>query len=263
MQAWTTSSTKRAAAKDKVLNVLDEHIKSLQAHRDAVVAECDRRQEAWDGHNDKVKIVISKVAAVLAERLKAAQDEAGVIVQVEAVEVVAPIAPVVDAPPASQQELDYYRSVPWQPSELPQNTPEPKEGEYDFWLRLANNVQEWTHTHGCQPCTYLELLSDGEKTETPESLTMRMESLANLVGMDYWRKLYDSRVVMATDVVPHHLGFVLYQAMLMPRQAAEKALGEKKMKEAAKEAKATIKAAMADAKARPKVGRFVKNVVSK
>ena len=260
VQSWKASATRRQAAKDKVLTSLDEHIKELQAHRAAVAEECDLRQVAWDTHNGKVQIVMSKVAAVLVERLKGAKVEAGVVETVEEVAAVekAP-SPPVEAPVATQQELDYYRTVPWSPDELPKQIPEAKNGEHVFWLRLAQNVQEWSHAHGCQPCTFAELLSDSTgPPQSAEHLTAQMESMANLVGLDYWRKLYGERIVKAGDVVPHHLGFVLYQAMNMPRVAAEKALGEATVKEGMKQAKATIKAALAEAKARPKVGRFVK-----
>jgi hypothetical protein len=85
-----------------------------------------------------------------------------------------------------------------------------------------------------------------------------MESIANLVGLAYWQRLYGQRVVLGTDVVPHHLGFVLYMAMTAPKAAAEKKLSKEEIKAANKDAKANVKAILADSKARPAVGRFVK-----
>jgi hypothetical protein len=88
-----------------------------------------------------------------------------------------------------------------------------------------------------------------------------MESVANLVGLEYWAKLYGSRVVLGTDVVPHHLGFVLYMAMTAPKAAAEQKLTKDEVKLANKNAKAAVKAFLADGKVRPAVGKMVRKEV--
>jgi hypothetical protein len=273
VQAWKASAEKRATNKDAALKQVDDHILELQKYRQSVVDDCAARQTAWEEHNQKMELVISKVAAVLQERLNAAIAEMGDKNGAVDAEVVAAAAEVAQTPaqpaaPAAQpaptqQETDYYATVPWTAEELPCELPEAKEGEHLFWIRLAYNVQEWTHTHGCQPCTYNELMADGTGTvAAPEVLSRQMESLAGLIGMPYWIKLYGERKVRSTDVVPHHLGFVLFQALMKPRQVAEQALGSKKAAEELKVAKAAIKASLG-AKHRPKIGRFVKNASAK
>ena len=267
MEAWKVAAEKRTTNKDNALKLIDDHLLALQKYRLEVVEDYDSRQVAWESHNSKVSGVMSKVAAALQERLDAARLELGVVAEPgeEKKESASPAAiPAAEVAAPTLAEQDYYRIAQWSPSELPQ-IPEAKPGEHEFWLRLAYNVQEWSHTHGCQPCTYGELLTSGldPSTDTAETLSKRMESLAGLVGLAYWVKMYGERVVVSTDVVPHQLGFVLYQAMTIPRETAEKAIGDKKAKEELKLAKASIKEAMANMKARPKVGKFVKHSVTK
>jgi hypothetical protein len=270
MQAWKTAAEKKWTNKDNAVKLIDDHITAMQKYRQDVLDDYDTRTKTWEAHNSKVSGVISKVAAALQERLNTANLELGfAATPAEEKKDAAPpaaqvAAPVVEVAAPTQAEQDYYKIAPWSPSELPQ-IPEAKPGEHEFWLRLAYNVQEWCHTHGCQPCTFGDLVTTGmdPSTETTDILSQRMESLAGLVGLPYWVKMYGDRLVASTDCVPHQLGFVLYQAMTVPRETAEKAIGDKQAKEALKQAKASVKEAMANIKSRPKVGKFVKNSATK
>ena len=182
--------------------------------------------------------------------------------QVAIAEVLEPKDPLQEADDA--READYWRRVSWEKTDLPEVLPTPVAGEYAFWLRLACNVQEWAHVHGSPPCTFLDLMKDAAGTvEGADVVSNQMSSVASLVGMDYWIKMYGSRVVLATDIVPQHMGWVLIQAMTEPRKAAETKLGEEAAKEETKQAKAAIKAALASTKARSAVGRLVRGSIGK
>ena len=131
--------------------------------------------------------------------------------------------------------------------DLPETIPMPQEGEYEYWITLAQHAQEWREVHACAPCTCGELM--GELKEQSAG----MASLVSVIGEDYWRKLYGQRTVLATDVVPCQLALVLQVALTKNRNTAESALGTEVTAKSMKAAKAKIKACMEDAASRPKL----------
>ena len=167
--------------------------------------------------------------------------------------------PVVVLPPGepemSQEEKDYLLSVPWTPSDLPLTVPTPAEGEYQYWLSLAQRTQEWISTYACAPCTYLELMGE---VKDPSAC---MGSLAAVIGMEYWTKLYGTRMVSAQDTVPCQLALVLQQALTRNRATAESHLGKTDSEKSMEKAKAAVKEHMAKPK-RP-AGKFTKRTVGK
>ena len=88
----------------------------------------------------------------------------------------------------------------------------------------------WSGQHACAPCTYQQLIGPGD----PQIL---MTSMVKLIGKEFWTSIYGDRIVLASDVVPRHVGFVLYCALQKPYQAAQDNLG----KDAAEKAKETAK----------------------
>ena len=152
-----------------------------------------------------------------------------------------------DTSELSQEVKDYHLSAPWTPMDLPGTIPKPQEGEYEYWITLAQHAQEWREVHECAPCTYGELMGE------IKDQSAGMASLVTVIGEDYWRKLYGLRSVLATDVVPCQLALVLQVALTKNRNAAESALGTEATAKSMKAAKAKIKACMEDAANRPKM----------
>ena len=139
---------------------------------------------------------------------------------------------------------DYYLEAPWTSDQLPE--PEkPEKGEYEFWINMAAAVHEWSGTHCSAPCTYENLTGPGD----PE---VQIKSIAKLIGMPYWITLYGNRLITKEDVVPRHLGFVLGQALIKPREAAMKEL--KGADKCSVEAKAKVKEALQNIKKKAKGG---------
>ena len=138
------------------------------------------------------------------------------------------------------READYALVVPWSMDDLP-TLEKPTPEEYTYWLHLATHVSEWAQK-GCAPCTYADLVGPG----VPEIL---MESLVKLIGAQYWGALYGTRFVNATDTVPRHLGFVLWNALMKPRELAEKELGKIAVEKAKTDAQNKVKTVLAAATA--------------
>ena len=136
------------------------------------------------------------------------------------------------------KEADYVLVSPWSADDLPQ-LEKPSAEEYTYWLHLASHVSEWAQK-GCAPCTYLDLIGPGE----PQVL---MESLVKLIGQPCWETLYANRFVKATDTVPRHLGFVLWNALMKPRELAEKELGQQAVQKAKAAGLTKVKAIITDA----------------
>ena len=147
--------------------------------------------------------------------------------------------PAAEAAKAEEEEVDelddYDLQAPWSADGLPE-PPKPKNGEYEFWIKLHSQVTCWAGQHGAARCTYEQLIGQGD-AET------QLKSIATLVGMDYWTALYGTRMVTKEDIVPRHLGYVLGHALTKPRDLAMKELGgaEKVSTEAKKSAKESMK----------------------
>ena len=161
-------------------------------------------------------------------------------------------AQVVVLPPTGTMELtqevkDYHLSVPWTPMDLPAKIPKPEEGEYEYWVTLSQHAQVWREVYGCAPCTYAELMGD------IKDQSAGMASLASVIGEEYWRALYGTRIVLAENVVPCQLAFVLQQSLAKNRKTAEEALGTTVTEESMVKARATVKTYMADTAKRPKI----------
>ena len=161
-----------------------------------------------------------------------------------------------DAPEQSQEVKDYYLSAPWSPLDLPDTVPKPKDGEYEYWITLAQHAQVWQERYSCAPCTYLELM--GEVNDQSAA----MASLVSVIGEQWWKKLYGQRFVLATDVVPCQLALVLSQALTQNRATAETAMGKQATEESMAKVKAKAKASMDDTAKRPKL-KLVRKAVSK
>ena len=131
--------------------------------------------------------------------------------------------------------------------DLPQSIPMPQEGEYEFWVTLAQHAQVWREQYACASCTYAELMGE------VKDQSAAMASLVSIIGEEYWRKLYGTRVVLSTDVVPCQLALVLQQALSKNRDTAETGMGKVATEESMVKAKAAVKAHMADAAKRPKM----------
>ena len=140
----------------------------------------------------------------------------------------------------ARQEMDYALVAPWSPKDLPEVV-EPKPDEAQFWLHLATHVMDWSENHACAPCTYRQLIAPGD----PKVL---MGSVVKLIGRKFWDNLYGDRTVLATDVVPRHLGFVLYNALQKPYAAAAESLGKEASEEATEKAMTNNKKAMKEMK---------------
>ena len=139
---------------------------------------------------------------------------------------------------AKTQEADYALMIPWAIEDLP-TLEKPTPEEYTYWLHLAAHVSEWAQK-GCAPCAYADLIGAGEPA-------VLMESLVKLIGQAYWVSMYGNRLVLATDTVPRHLGFVLWNALMKPREMAEKELGHQATKKAKSEALHKVKDIIAEA----------------
>ena len=117
-----------------------------------------------------------------------------------------------------KQETDYALWAPWSPQDLPA-VEKPKDDEARYWVHLGAHVMNWSEQHACAPCSYQQLIGPGDPTTL-------MESLVTLIGSKYWTTIYGDRVVLASDIVPRHVGFVLYCALQKPYTAAQKELGK-------------------------------------
>ena len=117
-----------------------------------------------------------------------------------------------------KQEADYALWAPWSPQDLPA-VEKPKDDEARYWVHLGAHVMNWSEQHACAPCSYQQLIGPGDPTTL-------MESLVTLIGLKYWTTIYGDRVVLASDIVPRHVGFVLYCALQKPYTAAQKELGK-------------------------------------
>ena len=106
-------------------------------------------------------------------------------------------------------------------------------------MHLAANVFDWSERHACAQCTYQQLLGAGD----PQTL---MGSLIKLIGMDFWKKVYGDREVAITDIVPRHLGFVLYNALQKPFTLASACLGNVAATQAKEAATASNKIAVTE-----------------
>ena len=147
----------------------------------------------------------------------------------------------------TQEVKDYHLSVPWTPMDLPDTIPKPEEGEYEYWVTLAQHAQVWREVYACAPCTYAELMGE------VKDQSAGMASLVSVIGEEYWKKLYGTRMVLATDVVPCQLALVLQQSLTKNRNTAEEALGTQVTEASMAKARATVKTHMADAAKRPKI----------
>ena len=141
---------------------------------------------------------------------------------------------------AARQDADYALSAPWCPQDLPEVV-KPDEPEAQFWIHLAANVFDWSERHAGAQCTYQQLLGAGD----PQTL---MGSLIKLIGMDFWKKMYGDREVAITDIVPRHLGFVLYNALQKPFTMATACLGKDAATKAKEAATASNKVAVSEMK---------------
>ena len=140
-----------------------------------------------------------------------------------------------------QQEDDYKLWEPWTHQDLPELA-KPAADEAQFWMHLATHVFNWSEQHACAPCTYEQLLGPGDPT-------VLMGSLIKLVGKTFWERIYaHKRVVMATDIVPRHMGFVLYCALQKPYTAAQETLGKDAAEKAKESAKTSNKIALKEMK---------------
>ena len=129
----------------------------------------------------------------------------------------------------------------------PRSYPKPQEGEYEYWITLAQHAQIWREVHACAPCTYGELMGE------VKDQSAAMASLVSVIGMNYWTKLYGTRVVKDTDVVPCQLALVLQQSLMKNRSTAETALGSEMTEKSNAKAKAKLKACMDDLAKRQKI----------
>ena len=161
-----------------------------------------------------------------------------------------------DTSELTQEVKDYYLSAPWTPLDLPDTIPKPQEGEYEYWVTLAQHAQVWQERYSCAPCTYEELMGE------VKDQSAAMASLVSVIGEDYWRKLYGQRIVLAKDVVPCQLAMVLQQALKQNRTTAEDALGEQVTEASMAKVKAKAKACMDDTAKRPKL-KLVRKAVGK
>ena len=142
---------------------------------------------------------------------------------------------------AAKQETDYGLWAPWSHQDLPEPA-KPQPEEATFWMHLATHVFNWSEQHACAPCTYEQLLGPGDPT-------ILMGSVVKLVGIKFWEQIYaNKRVVMATDIVPRHMGFVLYCALQKPFEIAKESLGKDAVEKAKENAKTGNKTALKEMK---------------
>ena len=142
----------------------------------------------------------------------------------------------------TEEEKDYTLWAPWSSQDLPE-VQKPKDDEANFWLHLASHVMNWSEQHACAPCSYQQLIGPGD----PQVL---MTSMVKLIGEPFWKSIYGDRIVLATDVVPRHVGFVLYMALQKPYKAAQDHLGKAEVDKAKAAAKADNVTAVKEMKAK-------------
>ena len=142
----------------------------------------------------------------------------------------------------TREETDYALWAPWSSQDLPE-VRKPKDDEAAFWLHLGAHVMSWSEQHACAPCTYQQLIGPGD----PQIL---MTSMVKLIGKEFWTSIYGDRIVLASDVVPRHVGFVLYCALQKPYQAAQDDLGKDAAEKAKEMAKTDNVKAIKDMKAK-------------
>ena len=185
---------------------IDEAVAALLEHKRLMVLAKETSTAAWQARED----LLVKHAELCLQEVDRLLQEAEPAVMPGAAAASAAVCPLsvedpdLDMEPALVEDHDLL--APWSAAELPKLT-QIGDKELLYLHHLWVNVQEWSQSGVQVPISYGNLFGD------PEDVVPYLVALRSVVGDEYWKRIYGTRVVGGTSTVPHQFQVVIMLAL--------------------------------------------------